>query len=204
MVFAFGRERTAKKVDPSIFQDNVASRTSWQPCKSGGTETFLNQKLNRVSQSRLEYQPNILSIVYGVAILLVGVYLIFTGIGKSSLELFGIGAFVCIIPIIVLLLLYSKKIFDKKVGYYWEGNSGVRQAKVRYKLTDIYALQIIEEEVMRKGNSSGYFTSYELNMVLADCRRHNLVDHDGYESIVKEAQMLSKFLGIPIWNAVEP
>ena len=52
---------------------------------------------------------------------------------------------------------------------------------------------------MQSKNSS--YTSYELNFVFEDGSRYNVIDHAKYESIQKEAIMISEFLGVPLWNA---
>ena len=67
------------------------------------------------------------------------------------------------------------------------------------KLKDIYALQIVREYC--KGNKSSYY-SYELNLVLNNGERINLVDHGNYVKLLEDAKKLSEFLGRPLWDSV--
>jgi hypothetical protein len=67
------------------------------------------------------------------------------------------------------------------------------------KFADVYALQIIKERVRSK--SSSYF-SYELNLILKDKERVNLLDHGKYNLVREDADMLASVLGVPLWDAV--
>jgi hypothetical protein len=51
------------------------------------------------------------------------------------------------------------------------------------------------------GSKSSY-TSYELNLVLEDSRRINLVDHGNRKKLIADAQIVAEFLGVPLWNAL--
>jgi hypothetical protein len=42
--------------------------------------------------------------------------------------------------------------------------------------------------------------SYELNLVLKDGRRINVVDHGGADKIRTDAATLADFLGVPVWK----
>jgi hypothetical protein len=52
------------------------------------------------------------------------------------------------------------------------------------------------------GNKSSYY-SYELNLVLDDGSRINVVDHGNLERLRSDAQTLSQFLGKPVWDAIQ-
>ena len=66
------------------------------------------------------------------------------------------------------------------------------------QLYQVHALQIIREYV--RGNKSSYY-SYELNLILKDGSRKNVVDHGSIKQLQKDAQTLGQFLGIPVWDA---
>ncbi|WP_092447345.1 hypothetical protein [Winogradskyella sediminis] len=65
-------------------------------------------------------------------------------------------------------------------------------------MKSIVAIQIIGEYVQ---SDDGSYKSFELNLVLDDASRRNVVDHGNLKSIIKDAEMLSAFLNIPIWHA---
>jgi hypothetical protein len=50
------------------------------------------------------------------------------------------------------------------------------------------------------GNKSSYY-SYELNLVLDDGRRINVIDHGNLDRLRSDAQPLSRFLDKPVWDA---
>jgi len=47
------------------------------------------------------------------------------------------------------------------------------------------------------------FTSYELNLVLKDGSRRNLVDHGNLPALRDDARELAGFLIVPLWDATE-
>lgn len=65
-------------------------------------------------------------------------------------------------------------------------------------LKSIVAIQIIGEHVP---TDDGSYKSFELNLVLEDSSRKNVVDHGNLKSIISDAEILSDFLNIPIWHA---
>jgi hypothetical protein len=96
-------------------------------------------------------------------------------------------------------------IFDKTKGMYWKGwkapkrylAEGDKESSSR--IGDIYALQIIPE-LVRSDNKS--YVSYELNLVLRDGSRMNVVDHGDLVKLREDAKLVSEFLGIAIWDTV--
>jgi hypothetical protein len=94
-------------------------------------------------------------------------------------------------------------VFDKRRGEYWKGRTAPYEAANREgmkhyaKLSGVRALQIIRERCTSK-NSSYY--SYELNLVLDDGSRLNVVDHGNLERLREDASRLGAFLGKPVWD----
>jgi len=79
-------------------------------------------------------------------------------------------------------------VFDKKTLPYFA------------KLEDIHALQLISEYC---GGNDGSYYSYELNLVLENGKRINVVDHGNKNKLRKEANNLSAFLAKPVWDAID-
>ncbi len=72
------------------------------------------------------------------------------------------------------------------------------------ELEKVHALQIIAEKCSTKGErgrSGTPYHSYELNLVLEDSKRINVVDHGDQDSLRKDAGTLAAFLDKPIWDA---
>lgn len=100
--------------------------------------------------------------------------------------------------------LYGQCQFDLVNGWYYEGYQSPKEGdleklKNRVDLKDIGGLQIIGEEIhMRRP-----YTSNELNLVLKNGDRINVVDQGNIKKLRKEAQQLSEGLGVPLWDASE-
>jgi hypothetical protein len=53
-----------------------------------------------------------------------------------------------------------------------------------------------------QGNKNSY-DSYELNLVLRDGRRLNVIDHGTLHAIREDARILADYLGVSIWDAID-
>ena len=93
-----------------------------------------------------------------------------------------------------------RKTFDLITGEYCCNYKDTSNYVYNAQLSEIYALQIIKEQVkIKRRKSSHYYTynSYELNMILKDGRRVNLMDHNKKEHLYNDAKTLAQFLKIP-------
>jgi hypothetical protein len=105
-------------------------------------------------------------------------------------------------------LLYSGTIptvFDKQRGLFWKSrvtpSNSTAATEPNYVILDqIHALQMISEHC--SGNKSSFY-SYELNLVLHDGRRVNVVDHGNRRRLLEDATTLSTFLCRPLWDATD-
>ena len=97
-------------------------------------------------------------------------------------------------------------VFDKKSGFVWKGRNKLDEIIKKNNLNQfselraIHALQLISENI--KSDKKAYY-SYELNIVLKDARRINIVDHSKKDQIEREAKTLSKFLGKAVWKSYD-
>ena len=201
-------------IDPSRFGDPHALQTEWTPLQSGGSN-FRTHRLTGLNAGRAEFVPSpIARVFYGVFILLgaaiptgivlsqyfdsgslsIGPGMLFPGLAGALF--IGMGGF----------LMYrgtTPVVFDAARGLYWKGRRTPDQLSLQSgdnwaRFSDIHALQLLSEHV--RGNDSSYY-SYELNLVLEDGRRLNVVDHGDATQLREDAQTLSQFIGKPIWDA---
>jgi len=201
--------------DASQFNDPLALETGWSPLKQGGTN-FKTHSLRPVHAQRMEFRISI-----GME-LFAGVFMLF-----GALPLIGFvpallnrnentgTAFLIILPVIGLIFgsvgffLYRgasvPRVFDLSQGYYCrdrrkpEHSFDTSQITDHVRLRDVHALQLISEHC--HGGKSSY-SSHELNLVLSDGSRINVVDHGGGKAMVRDAQTLANFLGKPLWNGL--
>jgi hypothetical protein len=199
--------REAVPFDPSGLEDEVALRTEWGPAKRGGAN-FRTHSLERIDSNRLEFTASAGARLFYAVFFLVGVGIV---IGFTV----GAGVRGNVLPIVVGVIFAAAGaglwyvgaapiVFDKRKGSFWKGRTSpydvrhTSELKHHAPLDRIHALQIISEYI--RGNKSSYY-SYELNLVLDDGSRLNVVDHGNVERLRADARVLSEFLDKPVWDA---
>jgi hypothetical protein len=206
--------KDVSEFDPSVFNDPVAGQTSWKPAKNGGTN-FQTHKLVEKDHHRMEFVPTLGATLFCGIFALVGAAVIFleffVGIADPQDDPFWGSVFAYMFGLIFLGvgvgIYYFKalpRVFDKWAGLYWKGHKKPANIYDRSsggefaRFTEIHAIQILSERV-RSDKSS--YTSYELNLVLGNGERLNVIDHGKKSAILADAQKLSAFLGKPVWDA---
>lgn len=88
-------------------------------------------------------------------------------------------------------------IFDKQSGYFYKEKPQMTYGMIDptnrniIPLSSIHALQIVSERVSTKNSS---FLSYEINLILSDKKRINVVDHGNLEKIQADVKQLGEYL----------
>ena len=68
---------------------------------------------------------------------------------------------------------------------------------------DVYSIQLLRELVFNASGDGRSFYSFEMNLVLNDASRKNVLDH-GIKSVVREdARLLGRYLDVPVWDAID-
>jgi hypothetical protein len=208
--------KTAPDVfDPSRFDDPVASQTEWTPAKGGGA-SFRTHKIVQVDVNRLEFRGSLGAKVFYSIFFFAGLGLL----AGFSIEKISSGEFPLnadtIIPLLMGFLFAiiggcmfyfgtAPIVFDKYKRAFWKGRKtpediyNKNSLKYFTTLENIHALQLISEYC--RGNKSSYY-SYELNLVLKNGNRINVVDHGNPAKLREDTQILSTFLNKPIWDAI--
>ncbi len=208
-------QRLAKQTqlppDLSQFNDPLAETIEWTPCQSGGTN-IRTHKLVQMGATRVEFRPTAGAVTFFLIFLLIGLGITvgcsIALLAQNSFQwglLFPIGIGL-LFTFIGGAMLYSGTapiVFDSVSGYFWKGRKdprqvfNIREIKHCAKLADIHALQILSEYC--RGDKSSYY-SYELNLVLHDGSRLNVIDHGNLPKLREDAQRLADFLNKPIWD----
>ena len=96
--------------------------------------------------------------------------------------------------------LFRPIVFDKSTNRFYKGffRDKTKNAKYNISISRIVALQIIGEIISGKNKK---YNSYELNLVLEDASRINVIDHGNLKGVIADTETLSKFLNLPIWTA---
>ena len=201
--------------DPSSFDDPVAMQTDWTPAKGGGTN-FRTHILVQIDPNRLEFQASTGAKVFYLLFALIGAgVLIGFPVASASSGEFSfdmdtlmpmlVGLIFLCVGCVMFYFGTAPVVFDKRKGYFWKGRKSpdlvLNKNTLKYfaDLKKIYALQLISEYV--RGDKSSYY-SYELNLVLKDGKRVNVVDHGNQDKLRDDANTLAFFLGKPVWDAM--
>jgi hypothetical protein len=201
----------AKENDPVDFTEpSIKKRVDISPLKPGGSN-FKTHALIEQSSSKLYYRPSLGGAVFGFTFFAIGLGFTIFNISfekglMQDLSLFnffglGFGLLFAFVGGFMLYYLYKPRVFDKQSGYYYKGYNfrpNEKHLKHQFRLHEIIAIQIIGETIRGKNGSYG---SFELNLVLNDGTRRNVVDHGNLKSIIDDAHCLSEFLNVPIWHA---
>ncbi len=191
-------------------EHSINQRVSTSPLKPGGSN-FKTHALVESSSSQLRYRPSVGGALFGFLFFGIGLgFVIFNLIFEDGLmdnpslfNLFGLafGLIFAFAGGYILYHLYKPRVFDKQSGYYYKGYNfkpNERELEHQFKLNTIAAVQIIGETIR---DSDGSYGSYELNLVLEDGTRRNVVDHGSLKTIIDDAHIVSEFLNVPIWHA---
>ena len=211
------RERSSvpPQIPPGI-TDPLAEQTEWTPAAGGGAN-FRTHKLVVNDTQRMTFVATVGARLFCMVFLLIGLA-VTVGIpfsqmrhGKLSFSFDSIfpAAIGLVFAAIGALLLYfgtRPAVFDKRKGFYWKGRKAPdevfdrRELKHCTELANIHALQIVSESCHSK---NGSYRSYELNLVLKDGTRMNVVDHGNLGKLREDTATLSQFLGIPVWDSTQ-
>ena len=202
--------------DPGQFNDLLAVQVEWTPMRPGGS-SFRTHKLVQLHSDRVEFQPAwglklfmgiflisgaFAPIAFATALLLSGQ--MNSRMGFTILIPIVMGIFIAAVGYMIFYRHSAPIVFDRYQGYFWKGRKApnevlnINAIKDACKLEDIHALQLVSEYC--RGNKSSYY-SYELNLVLNTGSRINIVDHGNQDKIREDAQVLSTFLQVSVWDA---
>lgn len=201
--------------NPATLNDPVALQTAWRPAKRGGTN-FRTHKRVDIDPHRCEFRAtpgirlfSLLFLVVGLGIA-IGFWVTRLASGAApelNAETLVPTAFGLIFVLVGGVFLYNNLtpiVFDRQKGFFWKGRKAPDQVfnpaeiKTCAALDTVHALQLLREYC--RGNKSSYY-SYELNLVLRDGTRLNVIDHGNLKALREDAAQLGAFLGKPVWDA---
>lgn len=219
-MFAKLREKIAAAnalsvVDPTRFHDPLALQTEWKPLKNGGAN-FQTNKLYEIGGNRLEFKASLGMKCFSGLFIVVGLGIAMFALRHKPAEIGDIWSKDFLVPIIVGLVFglagwamaYScavPAVFDKNHGYFSknrkkpEHQMDPSRLKNYVQLSRIHAIQLLAEKC--KGDKTSYY-SYELNLVLDDASRMNVIDHGNLAAVREDARKLAEFLGKPVWDSI--
>ncbi len=209
-----------KTYDPKgLISDPLAQRTEWTPARGGGVN-FCTHRVILINPERMEFRPSavikclyLIFILFGLSMIIFIPLSIFLrgdpGFIKDSIINILAGMVFTGIGGIIFYFEASPIVFDRRSCHFWKGwgnpDKMLNPETLKHftRLGRIHALQLISEYCTCRRKSKKPYYSYELNLVLEDGSRINVVDHGDVEKLREDARTLSEFLGKPVWDGSE-
>lgn len=208
------KKQAVSSVDPEIFNHPVAQKTDWHPLRGGGSN-FKTHRLDSSNPDRLVFRATLgaklfsgLFTVIGLFGLVVPMVIFITG-GMQDWPLFGFALFFGgIFLALGLFLMHGfllPRVFDTFYGFYYKGwkrpkhKNTISESKKTdiIGLNEVDAIQVLRERIRSK---NGSYYSYEINLVLKDASRVNIIDHGKQAAVIEDAETLAQALGVPLWD----
>jgi len=173
--------------DVETFNDPVALEVPWRPLPKNNSRTR-SHELTDDGAGKLKFTRSTWS--YLIALAIVGACL---GYPTYSLITTGHAAVGCL-PFSLIALVFvwpSKREFDRN-------EQQITLGKNSWPFSAVHALQLFGHYV--SGDEGRGYTSYQLNLVMKDRSRVNLVDHGNLDGVREDAQKLARHLGVKLWD----
>lgn len=205
------RVNRSAQIDQLVLDDEVAAKTDWERANRGGTNVG-SHILRETSPTRAEFKVSAMALLQPVLFVIggIGVY-IFINISHFgqdpmiSLASIPIAGSIIFIGLFKIYRWTEPRVFDRTMNCYWRGRKqpdpvNVQDSNKSCLLNDIHAIQLLKESLGNARNGGGY-ASFELNLILKDSSRLNVVDHSNHSQVRADAEKLSQFLNVPVWDA---
>jgi hypothetical protein len=182
------------EVNPEIFNDPLALETQWKQCNMTGAN-FCTEKLVRLDPNRMEFCSTKGVLALYSACILMGIAILVAS-KLSSLELILFGTVFILLGAFLILFTNKHTVFDKSTLSFFKEK---KKAEQPGDINNIHAIQLITKIIRGKKR---YFC-YELNLVMNNAERVNIVSHGNKKRMKADAQTLAEFLEKPLWDAIE-
>jgi hypothetical protein len=198
----------------------MALQTGWLPLSPGGSRHTTNC-LREIAPQVLSFQPTAYSryqsLVHLLSLLFFGNTLI-VSLLPNELNIDRHDEWWVISALVQILLGYGVTLILLNRSFIVDGNAAqVRLGLPRLEwlnqfprlqkllcrsvpFSEIHSIQLLNEEV--RSIREQMFWSYELNLVLRDGKRINLIDHRNQREICWDAGDLSRMMDVPIWDFI--
>lgn len=202
-----------KPIEINSELNELKKNVDTSPVKGGGA-SFKTNVLIEESSSKLYYKPSIGVGLFSFIFLAVGLGVFFLGINplfENGFNFAEVEWFLLIFGLIfsiaggsMFYIFYMPRVFDKQLGVYYKAyKTDIHKikkdtSKKYIPLKSIVAIQLIGEHIK---SDKGSYKSFELNLILQNGSRKNVIDHGNLKSIIVDVEILSAFLNVPIWHA---
>jgi hypothetical protein len=198
--------------------DEVINKTEWTPLVNGG-QSNKSHRIVEINDERIAFKISFSSIFFYSLFIIAGLIAIVAIVfgpalglqGSVNHPVLGLGMGVLFIGVgIFLLYRGSKQIqFDSRLKAMWHGKVDpdkiINKGSISHytSLKKLHAIQVIQEFIEGDLHDNGKrrsFYSYELNLIMDDGRRVNVLDHGNKKAIFNQAQAIAELFNIPLWD----
>ena len=198
------RRLERKSFDPSTLNDEIAINTTWERAQNIDINfpyfSLENSENGQIKFVLANDVKTIIKWVYRVwlfSFMALVVAVIFMQKPIGYINLFIILSLIAIFVRLVEFYASKSFTFDKTQNKLSKEN--LKSEISSFPLDSIHALQLIYKSM---GTTETYY-GYELNLVFNDTSRMYLVSYDNQHELQMDAEKLSKFLDVPVWDASE-
>ncbi len=190
-----GLNNGAVRIHPN--SDPVAAKTHWQSMAAGASN-FKMQQLEKSNAGLIIRASFEVKLFYWA--------FIFTGLVPIVLEYFFLWNDIDFIldpllstcGIFVLVGMLLSWMFTGKRIEFNKVSKTIYTSERKFPFSEVYALQVITS--LAGGHGHGIYRNNELNIVLNDGQRINVLNHGGVAAFEYQELQLSKLLNVPVWQ----
>ena len=178
---------------------------AWTPVESGGTN-FKTHKLVEFNDDIIKFSGTFGSYIFGFMFFLPGLIILLIGLISLDVFMIGFGMLFGAAGLVMLDSFSIPIVFNRREGLYWKTRLPLwrrlftNDKAFSVKIEDIKAVQLIDEYI--SSSDSSYY-SYEINLVLDNNKRLNVVDHGNKQAALSDAEYLADFLSVPFLNGLD-
>ncbi|WP_111977503.1 hypothetical protein [Algibacillus agarilyticus] len=187
--------------------DPIATQIKWTPAKEGGSN-FKTSTLETIDNQKISIKPSPFFRLFLGAFVGFGFLFAITGAINGDIMQTIFSAIFAAIPFKLLAKELKTIYFDKANNSIYEKKHVALQKfdpspLLSENINEVHAIQIVGEHVSSKGSGgrTSNYNSYEINLVFKNLRRVCIIDHAQHNSILEDAQTISTFLNVPLWDA---
>ena len=175
--------------------DHPEDGIDWQPLWTVKIN-FDSHRLDKENDQLLTFKPTRFALYFGWAFIIVGVVITISMafLIKDAPWFNLFGAIFSAIGLFFLYLANRQVSFNHENGFYTRGRGAP------LLLLQIRALQLLSEH---NDSDDGNYTSYQLNLILSDDKRQNIVIYANRQNAIDDAKKLADFLDLTLWSNIE-
>jgi len=191
----------------SMSNDSIVKGSEIWESIASKSSSFYTQRLVKYSNGMIKVRPTLRQILFNLRFILSGLFAIL-----MAFILFAIvESYISILPVVVggTFLWFGLKnieqreivIFDLNKAQFLKKEDNHDRRLIPF--TQIHGLQLMQvfnrDSRMNLGDSDMY-DSYELNLILKNGDRINIMSHGDKNAIIIDTKKLAAYLSVPIWH----